>query len=137
MFDAARKTLDLERGIRGYFLLGDIMAVTFIGALVAFLVALIVSPAWPMLLALPIGMVAGMFLSLIVGMLLFFRYFGAMEVMMPVMLTGMLVGMIIAMAASMADLSLLAVIVMGALIGFWTLISTYCANYLINGRWPL
>jgi hypothetical protein len=121
---------------RPYFLFGDILSNVCIGALAAVLMSALIGPGWPMLVAMIVSMVLGMFLSLVVGLVLFFRFFGAMEVMLPTMFSGMFAGMCVGMAASMGPVGAGTALWAGALIGLFTVIAIYFANFLINGRLP-
>ncbi len=123
--------------IRPYFLFGDMLANACIGGLVALVMSALISPAWPMLVAMFVSMTLGMLLGLFIGLLVFFRFFGALEVMLPMMFSGMLAGMGVGMAAAMGPVSAGTAIWVGALIGVVTLTAIYFANFLINGRVPL
>ena len=120
---------------RPYFLLGDVLATLFAGAAIATVAGLSTPASWGMLPGMLVGMAIGMILA-VPSAFLFVPFFGAMEVMMPVMLTGMLAGMAGGMAPT--GVSGLRLAVLGAAIGFGTLLLTYALNAAIGGedrRW--
>ena len=121
----------MERRI--YFVLGDCLANSTVGALCALAAVAIVGPSWNMVVAMGVGMIAGMALA-IPASLLFMPFFGAMEVMVPVMLTGMLSGMGVAMAAAMRELSLEGAAVAGASTGLGVLAVVTLVNIQLHGR---
>ena len=81
---------------RLYFLFGDIVSNTGVGALVGLVVVLCVRKGWPALLAMVSGMLLGDVVAL-PAIVVLSILFGAMEVMLPVMLTAMVTGMMVAM----------------------------------------
>ena len=119
--------------IRPYFLIGDLAANGFAGALVGVAMALIFGPSWNMILAMFAGMGIGMILSMFVA-LPCGAFFGAMEVMVPVMTTGMVAGMVVSMAAAMEEVSLFRGAEIGVMCGVVTLLACYAANALIRRR---
>jgi hypothetical protein len=118
---------------RPYFLFGDILSNTLLGAILGALAAVAVSPRWPMLLAMAAGMIAGMLLSIVLGVL-GGMLFGAFELMIPMMLTGMAAGMAIPMRAAMQPLTPLAGAGLGAAIGLLALAATYILNAFLHGK---
>ena len=109
---------------RLYFVFGDILSNTGVGALVGFVVVVSVREGWSPLLA----MVSGMFLGDVVSLpaiVVLSILFGAMEVMLPVMLTGMLAGMLVGMGAAMNMLPGDVAVGIGAVIGLVVLLTTY------------
>ena len=112
---------------RLYFIVGDLLACSVVGAIAAIAVSLLVGSGWNMLLAMLVGMAVGMALAL-PGALLFMPFFGAMEVMVPAMLSGMLAGMAVGMAETMMPLTLGGAAWYGAQIGFGTLVVTSLLN---------
>ena len=112
---------------RLYFLFGDIVSNTGVGALVGFVVVMSVREGWPPLLAMVSGMLLGDVVAL-PAMVLLSILFGAMEVMLPVMLTGMVTGMLVAMLMAMRGLSAGAAVAIGMLVGLLTLGATYIVN---------
>lgn len=110
---------------RLYFIFGDILSNLSIGIISAIVCASMFSPESNMFFAMLIGMFVGMILSMVLGVGVFFRYFGAMEVMVPTSLTGMMAGMIISMWAAMAEISLTSAALLGAVIGVLCLGVTY------------
>jgi hypothetical protein len=113
---------------RPFFLLGDLIVNTTVGALVGLACAALFGPAWNMWLAMVIGMALGMAMALVLSLGLFALLFGAMEVMVPAMLTGMVAGMVVGMAAPMMEVSLGDGARWGALLGLLCLVMTYAAN---------
>ncbi len=117
---------------RLYFVLGDLVANTLVGALIGSLAALIVGPGWNMnvatLVLMCLGMLIAGFLSLIIGVL-----FGAMEVMVPVMLTGMVSGMVVGMWAAMTPLSVTTAALIGAVCGLVTIVGVWIVNNAVRG----
>jgi len=112
---------------RLYFVFGDILSNTGVGALVGFVVVVSVREGWSPLLA----MVSGMFLGDVVSLpaiVVLSILFGAMEVMLPVMLTGMVTGMLVAMLMATRGLSIGAGIAVGMLVGLVTLGATYIVD---------
>ena len=122
---------------RPYFLLGDTSATVFAGAAIAIVADLSVPASWGMLPGMLVGMAIGMVLSVPIA-LLFVPFFGAMEVMMPVMVTGMLAGMAGGMQSVTAEPFGMRIALIGAAIGFGSLLFTYALNAAIGGedrRW--
>ena len=120
---------------RPYFLLGDALATLFAGAAIATLAGLSTPASWGVLPGMLVGMAIGMILAVPIAFL-FVPFFGAMEVMMPVMLTGMLAGMAGGMGPTGA--SGMQLVLLGAAIGFGSLLFTYALNVAIGGedrRW--
>jgi len=121
----------MERRI--YFLAGDILSNTVMGAAAGWLAAVLVEPSWSM----PVGMFAGMLAGTGLGMTLmpaFVALFGAMEVMLPVMLTAMLSGMVFGMAGVMQAPALQVVLAGGAMIGVLVLLLTRAVDARLKGR---
>ena len=117
---------------RLYFSLGDILANVFAGAVIAFLMALLIGPSWNMLIAMFVAMALGMVLSLPLT-IPFGYFFGAMEVMVPIMLTGMLSGMFVGMWAAMAAVELLSAAIAGGVIGLATINAVWLLNQRLRG----
>jgi hypothetical protein len=118
---------------RLYFLFGDILSNTLLGATVGALAALCFSDRWPMLVAMIVGMFASMILSAIFGALLGILY-GAFELMVPLMLTAMVAGMALPMWAAMEPLDPLHAAKIGAAIGLLVLAGTYVLNAALRGK---
>jgi hypothetical protein len=118
---------------RPYFLFGDILSNTLLGATVGALAAVCVNDRWPMLLAMAAGMLAAMLLAALFGAVLGI-FFGAFEVMIPLMLTGMIAGMAIPMRAATQPLAVFAGAKEGAAIGLLVLAGTYILNALLRGK---
>ena len=120
-------------GTRLYFLFGDILSNSLLGAAVGALAGFCFSDQWPMLVAMLIGMLASMLLAALfaagLGIL-----FGAFEVMVPMMLTGMVAGMAVPMRAAMGPLDPLTAAKLGAAIGLLVLAGTYILNAALRGR---
>lgn len=119
---------------RCYFLLGDSLTNIVIGAFSALLCVTLIDTDWNMVLAMLVGMPLGMLLALILGLLVFFRYFGANEVMVPSMLTGMTAGMLVSMLAAMQPTSYSKAAVLGAITGLVVLAFCYYSDYLIRAN---
>ncbi|MDY6812118.1 MAG: hypothetical protein SV108_00365 [Pseudomonadota bacterium] len=121
---------------RAYFIAGDLLANLSTGAVAGAASALLVGPGWPMWLAMPAGMLLGMLLASVLGVAVFFRYFGAMEVMLPTALTGMLAGMLAAMWATMAPLGLAPAALLGVLCGYAALGLVYALDWHLKRSAP-
>lgn len=117
---------------RLYFVLGDLIANTAVGALIGSLAALIVGPGWNMFVAMLVLMCVGMLISFILSLLIGIL-FGAMEIMVPVMLTGMVSGMVVSMWASMAPLSGTSAALIGAVCGFVSVVAVWIVNNAVRG----
>jgi len=118
---------------RPYFVLGDMLANLSVGILTALLCGWLFSVGNNMFLAMVIGMPIGMVLAMVLGALVFFRYFGAMEVMIPTSFTGMIAGMVVSMWATMATLPLSSAVLLGALSAALSLTITYRLQEKISG----
>jgi hypothetical protein len=118
---------------RLYFLFGDILSNTLLGAMVGALAAFCFNDRWPMLLAMVVGMFASTLLSAIFGALLGILY-GAFELMVPLMLTAMVAGMALPMSAAMEPLDPLQAAKIGAAIGLLVLAVTYILNAALRGK---
>ena len=118
---------------RPYFIVGDLAANLSVGILSAIACAALFSSASNMFFAMIVGMLVGMILAMVLGAALFFRYFGAMEVMIPTSLTGMISGMIVSMWASMGSVSTSGAIFLGGLSAALSLIITYRLQAKISG----
>ena len=116
---------------RPYFLLGDLVSNTGVGALVASVVAFGVGETWPVPVAMVAGMLAGDLVALPAAVGLS-AVFGAMEVMLPVMLSGMLSGMVVGMRAASGPLSNGVALALGAALGVLALLATYGLNAYIQ-----
>ncbi len=117
---------------RLYFVLGDLAVNILVGAVVAWLCALMVGVGWNMFLTMVLAMVIGM----IVGTLLWFPLgilFGAMEVMLPVMLTGMVSGMVVGMWATMEPLSAMSALAVGGVCGLACIVAIWILNNSVRG----
>lgn len=118
---------------RPYFIFGDLVANLSVGILSALLCAALFDIDNNMFFAMIVGMLVGMTLAMILGVGLFFRYFGAMEVMIPTSLTGMIAGMIVSMWAAMGPMSTSGAIFLGAFSAVLSLIITYRLQAEISG----
>ena len=114
---------------RLYFLLGDLGSNALAGALVAAVSVTVFAGDWPVLVAMPLGMLVGMGLGMVVALAASF-WFGAFEVMLPVATTGMLVGML----GPMQDMSVPRAALAGALVGVVVLAATYALNSWTRAR---
>ena len=118
---------------RPYFVLGDVLANSVVGALVGVASAALFGPGWNMIIAMFVGMVLGMVISL-PALLGFVVFFGAMEVMLPAMTTGMVAGMVVSMSATMGPLSFASAAVLGVKSGLGVLVAIYLANIIVKRR---
>lgn len=114
---------------RFYFVIGDVLANAGAGAIVAVVCSALLGEAFPLAVAMPVGMIAGGIVAMPVGMLAA-SLFGAFEVILPVMTTGMLVGMV----ASMSGAAWVVMAVRGAVVGIGVLVATYLLNARLRGR---
>ena len=121
--------LPMER--RPYFLLGDLISNTGVGALVAVVVAFVIGESWPAWLAMVAGLLIGDLVALpaAVGLSV---VFGAMELMLPVMVSGMLSGMVVGMRAASGPLSNGTALTIGAALGLAALLATYGLNAYVH-----
>ena len=118
---------------RLYFIMGDLVANFFIGAVVALFCWMLVGIDWNMFVAMVVMMVLGMIISLPIS-LPFVIFFGAMEVMIPGMLTGMLSGMFVGMRLTTTSSSLADTLIYGGLIGEATIAGIWIINSLLRGN---
>ncbi|MGE4651801.1 MAG: hypothetical protein AAEJ53_13010 [Myxococcota bacterium] len=118
---------------RPYFVLGDVLANSVVGALVGVASAALFGPGWNMIIAMLVGMALGMVISL-PALLGFVVFFGAMEVMVPAMITGMVAGMVVSMSATMGPLSFASAAVLGVKSGLGVLVAIYLANIIVKRR---
>ena len=118
---------------RPYFVLGDVLANSVVGALVGVASAALFGPGWNMIIAMLVGMALGMVISL-PALLGFVVLFGAMEVMVPAMTTGMVAGMVVSMSATMGPLSFASAAVLGVKSGLGVLVAIYLANIIVKRR---
>ena len=116
---------------RPYFVVGDLIVNTSVGALVGLACASFFGPAWNMWLSMFIGMALSMTMALVLSLVIFAVLFGAMEVLVPAMLTGMFAGMVVGMAAPMTEVGLWDGARWGALLGVVCLVVTYAANAVL------
>ncbi len=121
---------------RLYFVLGDLFANLFTGALVGWLSWLIVDPGWNMWIAMFLMMVISMFVAIILW-IPFSVLFGAMEVMVPLMFTGMVAGMVVGMWAAMEQLSAMDCFYLGAVCGLVSLVVIWILNSALRGTEPV
>ncbi len=118
---------------RPYFLLGDLLANSLAGVVVALLCSVVFGPSWNMVVAMFVGMALGMFVSMFVALPMG-ALFGAMEVMVPVMTTGMVAGMVVSMGAAMEPVPAGQAAWLGVLSGVGTLVACYVADAWMKGR---
>lgn len=117
-----------------YFRLGDYAAGTLTGVLTAFAVRTIVGPQWDMVLAMLIGMAAGMLIHMTL-LLLFIPLLGTFEVMMPGALIGMYGGMLFGMRDSMQQtyIPLNAALMVGAVFGLLVVFAVHWWDRQLHG----
>ena len=118
---------------RLYFVMGDIVSNITVGLVSAVVCTLLFSSASNMFLAMFVGMFVGMLIGMVLGAAVFFRYFGAMEVMVPTCLTGMMAGMFSSMWVAMAPLSISAALVLGVVTGLGCLGVCYALQAKLAG----
>lgn len=101
-----------------YFRLGDYLAGALTGMLTALAVRIIVGPQWDMVVAMMVGMAAGMVVHVTL-LLVFIPLLGTFEVMMPGAVIGMYGGMLFGMRDAMqqAYVPRNTALVVGALFG--------------------
>ena len=117
---------------RFYFVFGDLLSNVLVGAIVAWVSWLIVSPDWNMFVA----MWAMMFVGMAISLPLFIpasMLFGAMEIMLPTMFTGMLSGMVVGMWIPMSPLSALQAVAIGAAVGVLGIVIIWVMNARLRG----
>jgi len=117
---------------RLFFVLGDLGLNVAGGALIGWLVWLLIPAGWNMWLA--------MFLAMALGMLFATVLFipasvvlGAMEVMVPLMLTGMVAGMVVGMRAAMAATGPGGALFEGAVCGLACIVAVWILNNQLRG----
>ena len=114
---------------RLYFIFGDLLSNIIVGILMAVSATLLISTGWNMFIAMVVmmllAMVVSLFLSLLLGIV-----FGAMEIMVPAMFSGMFSGMFSAMLLAMADVPLVQLVWLGAIIGS----VVTCIIWLVNAH---
>ncbi len=116
---------------RPYFVVGDLIANSALGALVGVCCALVIPETWPSLAA----MLAGMFLGMLIAtpvQLASSLLLGAFETMLPMMLSGMSSGMLVAMVASQGLVPWRDGLATGALAGLAVVVFTYLMNALLT-----
>lgn len=118
-----------------YFRLGDYLAGVLTGLLTAFAVRMIVGPQWDMVVAMLVGMAAGMLIHLML-LLLFIPLLGTFEVMMPSAVIGMYGGMLFGMRDTMqqAYISLNTAVAVGALFGFLVVFGIRWWDWQLKGE---
>jgi hypothetical protein len=117
-------------------LLGDLLSVIAVGGIVGASCAWCVDPGWSTVLAMLVGMLAGMAFALIWSPLVGI-WLGAHEAMIPAMLTGMVAGMVVAMRTAGGLVATLEAALLGGAIGIGCLLFTYAMNVFLRGEQPL
>ncbi len=120
---------------RWYFLIGDLLANSTAGVLVALCCCGLIDTGWPMLLAMFVAMLIGMVGAMLLALGIFMRFFGAMEIMLPIMLSGMWAGMIVGMRAAMAELPMMDAALIGLLTGLAVISLCWAVNGRLQGQW--
>lgn len=116
---------------RPYFVVGDLIANSALGALVGVCCALVIPQNWPSLVAMMAGMFLGMLIAIPVQ-LASSLLLGAFETMLPMMLSGMSSGMLVAMMASQKPIPWRDGLTAGALAGLAVVAFTYAMNALLT-----
>ena len=116
---------------RPYFVVGDLIANSALGALVGVCCALVIPQNWPSLVAMMAGMLLGMLIAIPVQ-LASSLLLGAFETMLPMMLSGMSSGMLVAMMASQKPVPWRDGLTAGALAGLAVVAFTYVMNALLT-----
>jgi hypothetical protein len=117
---------------RLFYVVGDLVANVVIGAIVALVAWLIVSPGWNMWLA----MISMMALGMVLGLAMFFPFsikLGAHETMIPAMYTGMWAGMFVGMIAAMMPLTMRHAAELGVMVGAAEIVFIWIVNTLLRG----
>ena len=117
---------------RLYFVLGDLLANTLVGAIVGWFCWLLVGTGSNMFLTMMLMMAVGMVLALVLWVP-FGILFGAMEVMLPLMMTGMVSGMVVGMWIAMSPLGALPAFLIGGVFGFMTITGIWVVNNQLRG----
>ena len=118
---------------RLYFVVGDVLACTSLGAAAGWLTYAVLPQNWWF----GVAMVLGMFLGMVVGALggfLFSPFFGAMEIALPTALAGMMAGMAGGMQAVMSGTGGAEALQSGAGIGILCLAFTYLLQSQLQGE---
>ena len=116
---------------RPYFVVGDLIANSALGALVGVCCALVIPQNWSSLVAMMAGMLLGMLIAIPVQ-LASSLLLGAFETMLPMMLSGMSSGMLVAMVASQGLVPWRDGLATGALAGLAVVAFTYVMNALLT-----
>lgn len=118
-----------------YFRLGDYLAGALTGGVTALAVRMLVGPQWDMVVAMLVGMTAGMSVHLIL-LLVLVPLFGDFEVMMPGALIGMYGGMLFGMRDSMqqAYVSLGTACAVGVLWGILVVLAVRWLDHRLKGE---
>lgn len=127
--EANRKMTKLET--RPYFVVGDLLANSGLGALVGVCCALVIPQNWSSFVAMMAGMFLGMLIAIPVQ-LASSLLLGAFETMLPMMLSGMSSGMLVAMMASQGLVPWRDGLATGALAGLAVVAFTYVMNALLT-----
>ena len=117
---------------RLYFIFGDLLSNIIVGILMAVSATLLISTGWNMFIAMVVMMLLAMIVSLFLTLLLGI-VFGAMEIMVPGMFSGMFSGMFGGMWLAMADVSLVHLVWLGAIIGLVVTCIIWLANARLRG----
>lgn len=120
---------------RLYFLLGDLLTCVLVAVVTACACAAIFSNTWPMVVLMPVSMVAGMFIGLLVAVLAGLIYFfGAMEIMVPSMFTGMVAGMWGAMVGAGPDFNYASLAIQGVVLGLVVNVAIRIYSMMLSGK---
>ncbi len=117
---------------RLFFVLGDLLANVAGGAVVGWLVWLLIPAGWNMWLAMVLAMALGMLFAFVL-FIPFSVVLGAMEVMVPLMLTGMAAGMVVGMRAAMGAIGSGGALFEGAVCGLACIVAVWVLNNQLRG----
>jgi hypothetical protein len=122
------------RGESMYFIIGDYVAGVLIGGVTAMGVRLVVWPGMDMVIAMIVGMAAGMGIHAVMGVLIA-PLLGMFTTMVPAMIIGMYGGMLFAMRDSMGagSESLSATAGVGAFFGFIVVVALKLYDRVLRG----
>lgn len=119
---------------RPFFLAGDLVSNTLVAALSGVVIHSLMSNSWPMMIAMLLGMVIGMFVANLCCFVGLMRYFGAMEIMVPAMTSGMVAGMVVAMSRAMTSLTLFDHLLVSIICGILLTVIVWVVDTRLSGE---